>query len=925
MSTDTLGKRKSRDDSDTHESTGHGSTLFVSNLPYGATSTDLQTAFSDIAPVRSAFVVLEPGTGTSKGVGYVAFSIKEDAQMAFDTITADGIALNGRKLRVQWADTKPKIKGKDRPEADVAKKERKERTVASSSGQNVNDPLAIRTIIVSGLPSSIDQKILWKKLRKLSGAEKVEWPAKTAGGEDPSTAHVLFTTSSLAQEAVGKLHAHVFKSSLLSVTLKKRLDNLAKAPAKKATSAALPSRASRLIVRNLPFDITEQDLRAIFLPYGPIHSIHIPLTNVDDVKTDADADTKPSSLKMTRSKGFAFVWMLSKKDAEAALEKCNGMKVTVGMANDIVSDKQKRKKQKREEKKRSQTVTAEEGEEGEAVELPEQSGSGSKERVIAVDWALSKEKWEEEKAKLGEASEDPEEDVEMGEPEGSENDGTEGSADSEDEQLGLHDGSNDEDGDSEADDDDDDEVERDSDDESLKKPQLPHTDTGTTLFIRNIPYTATEDELRTLFRAFGPLRYARITVDPETDRSRGTGFACFWNREDADKVIEQSEILRSETMGNQPQPAKNPFVLPSILTPDPSASVAKNLVLHGRTLDVVRAVTRDQADKLKEEGERSREKADKRNLYLLREGVVLPNTPASERIPPADLEKRTNSFNARRTMLRSNPSLYVSKTRLSIRQIPLFVTERVIKRLAIHSVREFNAEVKKGLRTGLSPDELTEPAKGDEHDAKKDIKEEDNAKPKKPKSKPERLTSVQQAKIVRQADRVDPVTGKGRSRGYGFVEMHKHADALRVLRWANNNPDVGTLFDKWWKEELGDLLKKEKASESRDEARIKRIKNEMEASSKPPKGALIVEFSIENVQVVHRRAAQQEKVVKPYKPHGNKLVQGKTEEPPSKKRRVSSDPAKPASTKQESLKPGKVLGSVIGRKRRARKAGKTAG
>lgn len=78
----------------------------MSNLPYTATSVDLQTLFSDIAPVRSAFVVLEPGTGVSKGVGYVAFSVKEDAQEAFDTITKDGIKIVGRNLRVQWADTK---------------------------------------------------------------------------------------------------------------------------------------------------------------------------------------------------------------------------------------------------------------------------------------------------------------------------------------------------------------------------------------------------------------------------------------------------------------------------------------------------------------------------------------------------------------------------------------------------------------------------------------------------------------------------------------------------------------------------------------------------------------------------------------------------------------------------------------------------
>ena len=60
--------------------------------------------------------------------------------------------------------------------------------------------------------------------------------------------------------------------------------------------------------------------------------------------------------------------------------------------------------------------------------------------------------------------------------------------------------------------------------------------------------------------------------------------------------------------------------MPSILTPDPSASTAQSLVLHGRTLDVVRAVTRDEAAVLKAEGEKAREKADKRNMYLLREG-----------------------------------------------------------------------------------------------------------------------------------------------------------------------------------------------------------------------------------------------------------------------------------------------------------------
>jgi len=78
----------------------------VSNLPYTATSVDLQTLFSDIAPVRSAFIVTEQGTGVSKGVGYVSFALKEDAQSAFESISKDGINLVGRQLRIQWAENK---------------------------------------------------------------------------------------------------------------------------------------------------------------------------------------------------------------------------------------------------------------------------------------------------------------------------------------------------------------------------------------------------------------------------------------------------------------------------------------------------------------------------------------------------------------------------------------------------------------------------------------------------------------------------------------------------------------------------------------------------------------------------------------------------------------------------------------------------
>ena len=56
---------------------------------------------------------------------------------------------------------------------------------------NPQDPLAIRTVIVSGLPPSIDSKSLWKKIRKHKGAEKLEWPVSGDDGLQDSSSGTI--------------------------------------------------------------------------------------------------------------------------------------------------------------------------------------------------------------------------------------------------------------------------------------------------------------------------------------------------------------------------------------------------------------------------------------------------------------------------------------------------------------------------------------------------------------------------------------------------------------------------------------------------------------------------------------------------------------------------------------------------------------
>jgi nucleolar protein 4 len=430
-------------------------------------------------------------------------------------------------------------------------------------------------------------------------------------------------------------------------------------------------------------------------------------------------------------------------------------------------------------------------------------------RTLAVDWAVDKEVWENLKKDSEKKEETQEEagssDVEMA-------DDAEAASDNGD--IESDDDDDDDEGDMDDDDEVDEEDEEDMDDDEDEDEREEKEDerNACTIFIRNLPFTCTDETLYEHFTQFGPLRYARIVVDPESERPRGTGFVCFWKVEDAALCVREAPKQQDTLIAEKDKGKKSSTALKHSILQNESSDPSGRYTLDGRVLQVARAVSKSQAARLEEEGVSNRlvRDTDKRRLFLLSEGTISPNSSLYQKLSPSEIKMREDSFKQRQNFIRKNPALHFSLTRLSVRNIPRHVTSKDLKQLARQAVVGFAKDVKEGQRQPLSKEELTRSA-----DAMKEAEQYRKSKGK---------GIVKQTKIVyesREGSKISENSGAGRSRGYGFIEYYTHRHALMGLRWLN-----------------GHAVEAPKSGS---------------ADIKDKKKRLIVEFALENAQVVKRR------------------------------------------------------------------------
>jgi len=596
----------------------------------------------------------------------------------------------------------------------------------------------------------------------------------------------------------------------------------------------------KLIIRNLPWTIkTSEDLQKLFQSYGKVNFVNLP--------------KKPTG----ELRGFGFVSLRGRKNAEKAIRELNGKEVD--------------------------------------------------DRPIAVDWAVDRDTWqglqkveqEGDNIQSGIDKED-EEMQDVASSVGSEEDSKAGN--DEDDDMD----------DSNTDYEDISEDERESGDESNDEQDTKPKREEYTIFIRNLPFTVDDERLKEHFQTFGGVRFARVVVDRETERPKGTGFVSFFKEEDMVNCLKGVPRVKLQKKNVDKKDGSTITVTHSVLE-DAEADPTGNYTIDGRILHLSRAVDKNEATRLTTEGaaQRFNRDKDKRRLYLLSEGTISSNSPLYKQLSPSEIKMREESATMRRKQIQENPSLHLSLTRLSVRNIPRSITSKDLKQLARSAVVGFAADVKSGKRNKLNREETIRGGQ--------EMLVAEKMRKKKGKG------IVKQAKVVFETpagSKVAEDTGAGRSRGYGFIEYYTHRNALMALRWLN-----GHAVD--YKVKGEPPKSKAKAKEMLEDKRKR----------------LIVEFAIENANVVSRRSDREEKARDPAKPRAEGETEGEAAVKGKKRKRDSSaasalasdtDKGKLGGRKVQGLKAeagedtdakGKLAQRtrIIAKKRHARKAKRAGG
>nr|DAD21494.1 TPA_asm: hypothetical protein HUJ06_022957 [Nelumbo nucifera] len=244
------------------------SSLYVGDLEFNVTDSQLYDLFSQLGQVVSVRVCRDLSTRRSLGYAYVNFSNIQDAARALDVLNFT--PLNGKPIRIMYSHRDPSI--------------RKSGTA---------------NIFIKNLDKAIDNKGLHETFSTFGNILSCKI-ATDPSGQSKGYGFVQFDNEESAQNAINKLNGMLINDKQVYVGpfLRKQ----------ERESVINKAKFNNVFVKNLSEATTDEDLKKIFGEYGTITSAV--------VMRDGDG----------KSKCFGFVNFENSDDAANAVEALNGKK-----------------------------------------------------------------------------------------------------------------------------------------------------------------------------------------------------------------------------------------------------------------------------------------------------------------------------------------------------------------------------------------------------------------------------------------------------------------------------------------------------------------------------------------------------------------------------------------------------------------------
>ena len=230
------------------ETIGESGRLFLRNLSYTATEDHLTEAFEKFGPLTEVTVPLDKNTNRPTGLGFVTFMLPEHAVKAFEAL--DGQIFQGRLLHILPArprrpthteDGEDDTMG-DRNTSSFKQKKESEKKAKAGSSHNWNSLFLGANAVVDAMA----QRYSTQKSSILDSDSRHSVAVRVALGE-----------TQLVSETREFLEAQGVKLDVFEQKKPKRSSTV-------------------MLVKNLPHSTTQSELETLFTPFGSLHRVILP-------------------------------------------------------------------------------------------------------------------------------------------------------------------------------------------------------------------------------------------------------------------------------------------------------------------------------------------------------------------------------------------------------------------------------------------------------------------------------------------------------------------------------------------------------------------------------------------------------------------------------------------------------------------------